>query len=59
MLFRSLSEYPLSVLGSTVSQRILFPEAAAMGQLVTEIDLKSPAAREIAGFASDVRLLMS
>src|ERR1700722_8401911 len=55
----ALAEYPLGVLGSTVSQRILFPESAAMGQLVTEIDLQSAAAREIAGFVSDVRLLMS
>jgi len=55
----ALAEYPLGVLGSTVSQRILFPESAAMGQLVNEIDLKSAAAREIAGFVSDVRLLMS
>ena len=55
----ALAEYPLGVLSSTVSQRILFPESAAMGQLVNEIDLKSAAAREIAGLVSDVRLLMS
>jgi chromosome partitioning protein len=55
----ALAEYPLCVLGSAVSQRILFPESAATGQLVNEIDGKSAAAREIAGFATDVRALMS
>jgi chromosome partitioning protein len=54
----ALAEYPLRVIGATVSQRILFPESAATGQLVNEIDAKSAAAREIAGFATDVRVLM-
>lgn len=54
----ALAEYPLRVIGATVCQRILFPESAATGQLVNEIDAKSAAAHEIAGFATDVRALI-
>lgn len=54
----ALAEYPLGVLGTSVSQRILFPESAARGQLVNEIDVRSSAAREIAGLAAELRALM-
>lgn len=55
----ALAEYPLRTLTATVSQRILFPESAATGQLVNEIDVRSSAAREIAALAADVRAIMS
>ncbi len=56
---QALAEYPLRTLGAAVSQRILFPESAASGQLVDEIDAKSSAAREISTLAADVRAMMS
>jgi chromosome partitioning protein len=45
----------LPVLASTVSQRVVFAEAAALGQLVDEIDEESPAAQEVARFGDEVR----
>lgn len=45
----------LPVLASTVSQRVVFAEAAALGQLVDEIDDDGPAAQEIARFGDEVR----
>lgn len=55
----ALAEYPFRPLSAAVSQRVLFPESAATGQLVDEIDFKSAAAREIAAIAADVRMMMS
>jgi len=55
----ALAEYPVRALNAAVSQRVLFPESAACGQLVDEIDRKSAAAREIVALAADVRMLMS
>ncbi|MEL1262866.1 ParA family partition ATPase [Pseudoxanthomonas putridarboris] len=45
----------MPVLASTVSQRVVFAEAAALGQLVDEIDDACPAAQEIARFGDEVR----
>lgn len=48
-------QQPMPVLTSTVSQRVVFAEAAAVGRLVDEIDDESLAALEIACFADEVR----
>ncbi|WP_202841523.1 ParA family partition ATPase [Luteimonas saliphila] len=45
----------MPVLASTVSQRVVFAEAAALGQLVDEIDDACPAGQEIARFGDEVR----
>jgi chromosome partitioning protein len=49
------SEHQMPALASTVSQRVVFAEAAAVGRLVDEIDDESLAALEIARFADEVR----
>ena len=54
----ALREYPLHVMSSVVSQRVLFAECAATGQLANEIDSKSTAAREISAFSAELRVLM-
>lgn len=54
----ALGEYPLRVLSAVVSQRVLFAECAATGQLAHELDSKSAAAREIGAFATEIRALM-
>jgi len=54
----ALAEYPLRVLHAAVSQRIIFAESAATGQLVNEIDCRCAAAREIAALSADVRACM-
>lgn len=46
---------PLPVLASTLSQRVVFAEAAAMGRLVDEIDDRSRAAQEVSRFADEIR----
>lgn len=46
---------PLPVLASTLSQRVVFAEAAALGRLVDEIDDRSRAAQEVSRFADEVR----
>lgn len=46
---------PMPVLTATVSQRVVFAEAAATGRLVEEIDEDCPAAREIARLGDEVR----
>lgn len=46
---------PMQALASTISQRVVFAEAAASGRLVDEIDDTSPAAQEIALFGDEVR----
>ena len=46
---------PLPVLASTMSQRVVFAEAAAVGRLVDEIDDRSRAAQEVSRFADEVR----
>lgn len=43
----ALSGFPIPVLKSVISQRVIFAEAAASGQVVHEIDPRGPAAREI------------
>src|SRR5690606_35237217 len=52
---QALEQDTRPVLASTVSQRVVFAEAAALGQLVDEIDDACPAAQEIARFGDEVR----
>ncbi len=55
----ALAEYPIRALSTVISQRVVFAESAASGQLANEIDVRCPAAREIAAFAADIRALMA
>jgi len=43
----ALSAYPVPVLAATVTQRVVFAEAAAQGKSIFEIDADGSAAREI------------
>jgi len=43
----ALSSYPVHVLNASVTQRVVFAEAAARGQAVYEIDPKGSAAEEV------------
>jgi chromosome partitioning protein len=43
----ALADYPFPVLESTVTQRVIYAEAAAQGKGVCEIDPDGPAAQEI------------
>jgi chromosome partitioning protein len=51
----ALTHHSLRVLTSVVSQRVVFAESVATGQLVSELDARSAATREIAALASEVR----
>ena len=48
----ALAEYGTPVLSSSISQRVVFAESAAIGKIVHEVDSESPASREI-GFLAD------
>ncbi|WP_346825100.1 ParA family partition ATPase (plasmid) [Ralstonia solanacearum] len=50
----ALAAYPVHVLESAVTQRVVFAEAAAQGQAVYEIDTAGPAAAEIESVASEL-----
>ena len=50
----ALAAYPVHVLESTVTQRVVFAEAAAQGQAVFEIDANGPAAAEIEAVAAEL-----
>lgn len=52
---KALESYPLRVLHSVVSQRVLFAECVANGQLAHEVNHKSAAAHEIAAFAAEIK----
>lgn len=54
----ALSSYPVSVLSATVTQRVVFAEAAAQGLAVHEVDQSSPAALEIEAVAKEILELM-
>lgn len=43
----ALSSYPVHVLNASVTQRVVFAEAAARGQAVYEIDPEGSAAEEM------------
>lgn len=50
----ALAAYPVHVLDSTVTQRVVFAEAAAQGQAVFELDADGPAAAEIEAVAVEL-----
>ncbi|GGC94264.1 ParA family partition ATPase [Chelatococcus reniformis] len=50
----SLAEDDPPVLASRIGQRVVFADAAQSGRLVSEIDERGPAAREITRFAAEV-----
>lgn len=50
----ALSAYPLHVLNSAVTQRVVFAEAAAAGQAVSEFGPFSPASLEIEALAKEI-----
>lgn len=50
----ALSAYPVHVLQSTITQRVIFAEAAAQGQAVFELEPNGPASNEIAAVASEI-----
>lgn len=50
----ALAAYPVLVLDSTVTQRVVFAEAAAQGRAVFELDADGPAAAEIEAVAVEL-----
>jgi len=50
----ALAAYPVHVLESSVTQRVVFAEAAAQGQAVYEIETAGPAAAEIESVANEL-----
>ena len=50
----TLADHDPPVLATTVGQRIVFADAAQSGRLASEIDSRSPAAREITALASEI-----
>lgn len=50
----TLADHDPPVLSSTIGQRIAFAVAAQSGQLVSELDDDTPAAREIAALADEI-----
>ncbi len=51
----ALAAYPVPVLVATVTQRVVFAEAAAQGKAVHEIDAEGPAAAEIEAVVAELR----
>ncbi|MBI1349294.1 AAA family ATPase [bacterium] len=54
----ALADYPIPVLKSAVSQRIIFAESAASGQTVFEIAPKHAAAQEIQSLVKEIQGLI-
>jgi chromosome partitioning protein len=50
----TLADHDPPLLTSTIGQRVVFADAAQSGRLASEIDEDSPAAREIAAFATEI-----
>ncbi len=50
----ALAAYPVPVLASTVTQRVIYAEAAAQGKAVFEIDAEGPATAEIAALVAEL-----
>lgn len=50
----ALAAYPVHVLQASVTQRVVFAEAAAQGQAIFEIDATSPAVAEIEALAAEL-----
>ncbi|KAB2792249.1 AAA family ATPase [Brucella anthropi] len=53
----TLADHDPPMLASAVGQRVVFADAAQTGRLASEIDLRSPAAREIAALAAEIERL--
>ncbi len=53
----TLAEHDPPVLASTIGQRVVFADAAQTGRLASDIDRRSPAAREIAALAAEIERL--
>lgn len=50
----ALATYPMPVLTATVTQRVIYAEAAAQGKAVFEIDAQGPATVEIAALVAEL-----
>ncbi len=50
----TLADHDPPVLATTIGQRVVFADAAQTGRLASDIDRRSPAAREIAVLAAEV-----
>ena len=50
----ALADYEMPILTSTVTQRVIYAEAAAQGKAVFEIDTAGPAAAEIAALVAEI-----
>lgn len=50
----ALAAYPVHVLQASVTQRVVFAEAAAQGQAIFEIDAAGPAVAEIEAVAAEL-----
>ena len=50
----TLADHDPPLLASTIGQRVAFVDTAQTGQLVSELDSDSPAAREIAALATEI-----
>lgn len=50
----ALASYPVHVLQASVTQRVVFAEAAAQGQAIFEIDAAGPAVAEIEAVAAEL-----
>ena len=53
----TLTDHDPPLLASAIGQRVVFADAAQSGRLASEIDARSPAAREIAALATEVERL--
>ena len=53
----TLAEHDPPVLASTIGQRVVFADAAQTGRLASDIDRRSPPAREIAALAAEIERL--
>ncbi|CDK67443.1 hypothetical protein [Morganella morganii IS15] len=49
-----MAAYEMPILTSTVTQRVIYAEAAAQGKAVFEIDTAGPAAAEIAALVAEI-----
>jgi len=50
----ALASYPMPVLAATVTQRVIYAEAAAQGKAVFEIDPQGPATAEVAALVAEL-----
>jgi chromosome partitioning protein len=53
----TLADHDPPLLAATIGQRVVFADAAQTGRLASDIDRRSPAAREIAALAAEIACL--